>query len=396
MKLKRLMNERQTVFLIPEANQTGFISEICRLSRRAVKLGFAAFSPVLLTTSERTKDEWTYRVFHYQLDAAVPRINGWTFVATIDHSNEGGNLIRFVPNTGIDLPTSYRAASPICEHCNVNRFRRDTFVLHCAETGVFKQVGRTCLKDFFGHDPMAVAKYAEILSYANECGGAMEEFDFATGRNHIFLRDYLAHVATMIRENGWISRKKANEEGCASTADLALTNMLSRGSRHYVEVTAEDRAIVEQAIEWGSNLSNKHNLSDYEHNVVVVVGSSVVSLKSIGIAASVIGVYLMNRDREAQREAAAAAGGASEFYGIVGERIRNASVTVTGAFPINTSMGVLYIYTFAMGAAVLKWFTSDKNMNVGDTITISGTIKEHATYNGVKQTNLTNCRVKKS
>jgi hypothetical protein len=387
------MDEQKNVFFIPEANQSGFLSEIARLSRRAVKMGFAPFAPILFDDSERTTDKgWTYRVFHYTFEAKPPCIKGWIFSATIDHSNEAGNIIRRVLNTGVALPIRFRHAEPVCEHCGTRRYRRDTFVLYCPETDEFKQVGRSCLQDFFGHDPMAAARYAEILAAAGECGEAMEEFDFASGRNFINLRDFLANAAAMVREHGWISRKKATEEGTTGTADMAMSNMYSKGSRHYVSPTTDDRTIVEQAIEWGLNLSNKRNMTDYDHNVMVVVGSSVITPKTAGIAASVIGVYLMHRDRQAAEQAARAAGGASAYVGAVKERLRAMDATVTGAFPINVDMGVLYIYTFSVNGNVFKWFTAGRDdLTVGARIKLTGTVKKHEEYKGVKQTSLSRC-----
>ena len=120
------------LFLIPEANQSRFLAEIEKLSRRATKLGCQPFTATQVAVSTATNKEmgreWTYQIFHYKVDAVAPRVKGWTFVATIDHTMEAGNVIRKI-DSGAEIPERFRYAKSICEHCNVNRQRNDTFLL---------------------------------------------------------------------------------------------------------------------------------------------------------------------------------------------------------------------------------------------------------------------------
>ena len=127
-----------------------------------------------------------------------------------------------VPNCTVVLPEQYRhAKNTTCDHCNVNRYRRDTFVVHNDETKEFKQIGSTCLKDFFGHDPAKIAKMAELLGYAYECGKAGEHFVGGDLR-YIELQSYLEHTAAMVRKHGWISGGAAyKDERLISTRQRA-------------------------------------------------------------------------------------------------------------------------------------------------------------------------------
>lgn len=85
----------------------------------------------------------------------------------------------------------------------------------------------------------------------------------------------------------------------------------------------------------------------------------------------------------------------SEYIGEVKQRIRDLEVTLTDARDIDGYYGVSTIYTFANGDNVLVWITSSpKDIEVGDHLLLTGTVKEHKDYKGVKQTVLSRCIIK--
>ena len=89
----------------------------------------------------------------------------------------------------------------------------------------------------------------------------------------------------------------------------------------------------------------------------------------------------------------------SEFIGEVKQRLRDLHVMLTGCRTIETYYGISLVYTFKMGNNVLTWFCSgkgiDPDIEVGDAVLLTGTVKEHKEYNGVKQTYLNRCIVKR-
>lgn len=88
----------------------------------------------------------------------------------------------------------------------------------------------------------------------------------------------------------------------------------------------------------------------------------------------------------------------SEYIGEIKERLRNLEVVFIKARDIDSFYGITTLYTFKMGENILTWFSSGKGLpqdvEVGDTIILTGTVKDHKEYNGVKQTVLTRCVVK--
>lgn len=82
----------------------------------------------------------------------------------------------------------------------------------------------------------------------------------------------------------------------------------------------------------------------------------------------------------------------SKFVGEIGERI-TVDVTVTRAVPINNYYGNI-IFTFEdEDKNVYVWKTTPRPIEVGDFITLRGTIKAHNIFREVEQTVLTRCTI---
>ena len=88
-------------------------------------------------------------------------INDWEFIAELEHT-ENGNIITGV--AGVEVPERYYTSKPMCEHCNSKRFRKNTYIVRNKQTGEFKQVGKSCLKDFtHGMSAEAVTQYMSLF-----------------------------------------------------------------------------------------------------------------------------------------------------------------------------------------------------------------------------------------
>ena len=89
----------------------------------------------------------------------------------------------------------------------------------------------------------------------------------------------------------------------------------------------------------------------------------------------------------------------SEFIGEVKQRLRDLHVILTGCRTIETYYGISLVYTFKMDDNILTWFCSgkgiDPDIEVGEAVLLTGTVKDHKIYNGVKQTYLNRCVVKR-
>ncbi len=89
----------------------------------------------------------------------TPIVDGWVFVASVKHT-ENGNILR--SHSELAVPEIYRSTSSrLCEVCHTSRERSETYIIH--KDCEFKQVGSSCLKDFFKADIHAIAKFFDDM-----------------------------------------------------------------------------------------------------------------------------------------------------------------------------------------------------------------------------------------
>jgi hypothetical protein len=381
-------------FKIPEANYQKFEAAIAKFSKRAQKLCGESITPVPFSYEMVDAGNGEQiKVIEVLLDCIIPKINGWEFLARIDHANkELGNIIRTMPGKSVD--SHFQTVGPVCQHCNVNRFRRDTFVVQHEDTKEIKQVGSTCLKDFLGHDsPEKIAKLAELLGYAVESSRGFTNFT-GEDRRYINLEVYLAYVAQSIRERGYFySRTAARERGGEATADLAASFMNFEYKSHTKTPTEDDFALAASAIEWAQNVGDgEYNgvpMNDYMHNIKVIAASGCCEYRSLGFAASIVNGYLRERRANEGRTERPV----SNHIGSIDERLV-VVCTLHTVREIETQYGVSVLHQFVTDAGdVIKIFTNKKLGEAGAKVKLRGTVKKHDEYRGVKQTILNRPRV---
>ena len=141
------------IYTIPEENLESLQKKVKQINNKSLKL---VGTPITLTKVEENfiqneiTKEWN-KVIVVEINGEAPHYNGWEFVATLNHNYETGNIIK---SAGQEVPIEYRTTPIKCDHCGINRFRKDTYVVKNTETNEYKQVGSSCLKDFFnGRDP---------------------------------------------------------------------------------------------------------------------------------------------------------------------------------------------------------------------------------------------------
>lgn len=400
--------EGRPIFRVPEHNLPGLRERLEKLSRRCAKLGQPAITVREVGRSEhKITDERgrTLRVIplvHVTIEGPTPKLAGWTFLCTIDHAGEAGNILRTVP--GATVPLQYREAPPTCDHCKALRRRNDTFIVR-HDDGRVAQVGRQCLRDFLGHQsPEAVAAVAEFLALAGDYfegaeGG--EEGGCGSGSGRIPLDTFLAYVSRVIRADGWVSRTHAQEWGKSATADLALADLDDATNRRRSGLTVKaertpqpaDYARAAAAIAWSATLRERdpESLNDYEHNLKVVTSAASITYRSAGIAASLITTYERALGIAAERKAAAAV---SKHVGTIGKRETFAGLTCTKVLHLDTQYGALNINLFRDPAGnVLVWRTGSFDGRIGWTYDLKATVKAHGDYSGVAQTDLSRAAV---
>lgn len=86
----------------------------------------------------------------------------------------------------------------------------------------------------------------------------------------------------------------------------------------------------------------------------------------------------------------------SEFVGELKERLRDIEATVVRIKNFSSCYGTSTIYTFESNHNIFVWITSSCKYQIqsGDKVLLTGTVKDHKEYEGVKQTHLSRCILK--
>lgn len=103
------------------------------------------------------------------------------------------------------------------------------------------------------------------------------------------------------------------------------------------------------------------------------------------------GVLKMEKEIQIAVESLLYAAGDSEFVGKIGDRIE-VEVTIIKALKLENDFGGSVMHLMEdNNRNVFVWITSAKNWAEGSVKRVRGTVKDHRTYKGVKQTILTRC-----
>lgn len=332
-------------------------------------------------------------------------VNGWKFIASVKHT-EKGNIINRIGD--IEVPEKYYTTEPICEHCNSKRYRKDTYIVMNEETGEFKQVGKNCLNDFTnGLSAEAVTHYIslfdELIQGETPCGSNFERY-YKT-------ETILRYAAETIKHFGYIRTQDFGK----STADRSfdyycvdygggwMTEEVRKELKKEMEAvgfnpdSADTVQLVADAVAWVLSQDKDNN---YMHNLKTACSLEYVTRRNLGILVSLFPTY--NRELEYQAEKAEqerkraaerAKEANSQYIGKVGDRITVQVHSVVCLTSWKTEWGITRVYKIVdVNGNVYTWKTSsfiaeDKVKN------IKGTVKEHKEFRGIKQTELTRCKV---
>lgn len=203
----------------------------------------------------------------------------------------------------------------------------------------------------------------------------------------------------------------------AEKAELERQEKLNKSKENQEELLAKWGYDVENPLIWlvggGSTYEIKDQLKEMgckfnpafgwycNHSIDVPAGYGVVSINFYDVYVW----YPLSKKFELKDNAKEIADAAkvtlepeshSEYMGEVKERLRDLKATLTAVRNFDSFYGTSFIYIFTCGENVLVWITSScKDIEIGEEVLLTGTVKEHEIYKGVKQTKLSRCIIKK-
>lgn len=412
-----------TQFTIPADALADFYAKMKKLNKKAARLGCA---PVVATVvgdivvekrhtfktadGERTR---AYKIAAKVIELAgqAPKLEGFEFVARVertpDEKNPGQFLTLFhtVPGVDVKIDERFRAMDPsTCEHCCMRRVRRDTFVVLETATGKQSQVGRQCLADFTGiNSPEKFAAKAAYLSLYTDLENDGERMFGSHFEQTLDVEHALRLTSAYIETKGWVPRSAAPEGG--STAGLVAehfylqTKEKRQQSMSAMGSLAEEPRHVERAAQvtlWLRGDLKARARSDYELNLVSIGSQDHVHLRHVGLLCSAVSAWQRATDCEVKYRKRQSDLQASRHVGEVGKRLRDVEVVVFATKILEANeWGPRTMVKFLDKAGnLLTWFASgDREYQCGAAAKITGTVKRHSEYNGVRETQLSRCVV---
>lgn len=345
---------------------------------------------------ERVKNEWTGNysvilrpVIDIELIGHDIKYGNYTHVATLDHTTGDLPIIKTVPL--FTVPEHYEHAKPHCDHCNIARQRNRTFIFQ--DQNGFKQVGSSCLKEFFGIDPTATIDWFQSFYGFND-----EEYIGSDSAPYESNLTVLALALALVEKNGYTSTKQANERQMVATKDAVLLLLhpvkpINDECRAYISsmwLRAEElKSKAEELIGWGVTKFADES-GDYAHNMRIFLGAEYTKEHYFGYLVSVIGAY--NRDLDQLNKADV--GSDNDWLGLVGDKVTiNVIVNKVIVSEGNYGLSYINIMTQDITGNNVVWFGSNKVLNDGEKVTLKGSIKALNDRDGKKQTILTRCKI---
>jgi hypothetical protein len=378
------------------------------------------------------------QIFHnVRFTGGRPKLGGWEFAGTLEHDLETGlTILRTSEAFGRELPLKFRTAKPICEHCGLQRNRRDTYVVYNAEQDVYKQVGHQCVADFLGlQDVHRALDIAEIWYDLNDiCSGSDDDEREGWGGfkkdTAMSLMEFLSRAVATVRVFGFVSRtaQQAAREKLDSLPDDKASQMIvpettkvrvmnycfpeqkdlvykGRPTKLAEEIeqtkpTEADIARAGELIDWAQSF-DRDKCNDYQFNLLAATANEIMPFRRSGIVASLPAAWNKHQQILDERQKKAAQWKAEnaeriakcKHVGTVGERVRGLKLTVKRVIPLEKQFGVTYVTAMEdADGNQFTWFASGTELKVGDTYTCDATVKDHSEFKGIKQTVLTRCK----
>jgi hypothetical protein len=366
------------VFYIPASRMGELEKRIKRFERKSAKLRLKDPIRVEIVGDHyepETNDfgDPTGRHKHFKVikfSGKAPTVAGYTFVARVQHT-PAGNIVDKAPGAeDVKLPKTIWKAPPTCQHCKLERQRKETFVLRKDTTGKLIRVGRSCLADFLRTEDAAAA--VQLWSLIDSVRKLSEEPDEGEGGGGgAFVQDmmdWLSRVVRVIETYGWVSAGKAYEQNVPSTASEASWSTFPLRGKVTPEIrktyeayqpTKQSDEVAQKAIEWAKKIKPK---SDYERNIQVIANLDYVPPKSGALAASLIAAYMRAKEKEVEAKKARerAAQKVNEWFGQPGHQYFR-KLTLLRRIDIDGQWGMTYLHIFEDDEGrSFKWFASSR------------------------------------
>ena len=337
------------------------------------------------------KDKYGEFRTEIEVSGMVQNCGDYELIAVLNKISDTENIVNVVP--GKELPEKYRSTEFTCDHCNINRYRKQVIVVKSLTEEKYVQVGRQCVKDYFSREVEQVVRKFEYLFEAirrAENGGGCNN-------PYIGTRYFLAVCSGILRKCPFYP--SAHAFSTKQTAYELIVAPESKLSREFVkdsgyELSDKDFELVDKAMEW---IRNHPEDSDFFYNLKTIISKEDIQYKFTGYAAALINMYNKAIEKDIKHEVQEKTEKkVSEWVGSPKERTEvTAKCTFTKV--IEGYYGDKTIVKFITeDGNVLTWFASSvvEDFEEDNDYKIKFTVKKHDEFRDEKQTIIT--RVKEA
>jgi len=322
-------------------------------------------------------------------------MNGWSFLAVIEHFKDGNVILQKIYD--VDIPDHFRTSGSHCDHCETNRFRKNTYLIYNKEQDKIYQVGSTCINTYLGFDASLLVQHAAFITSLNE-GMSDKDIERIKYRGLLTadLLQFLKICYGIINTIGYVSGKMLRDNPfkyTTTTGCIAFNQNYSEWINNSgMALIKSDKAksVVESAIEWANNLDTTK--STYAHNVQVIIKSGYVTYKTANIMASLIPSYMKFVSTQDDTDLKKV----SNFVGQKGQRI-DVIMVLKNIVTFNSPYGISKMHSFTTEEGnIIIWFTNTVDLKEGVMYKGKVTVSKHNEFKGIKQTIVNRCKLEEA
>jgi len=381
------MDTKREILLDPALDLATTVSKAKRVGERATKKGLSGGYQISTETRMETNpvNNVVYEQTYLIVEGSPAKYNGWTFLARVEWINNQPIVSRSPYNLSEQVD-GQQLTEGNCDHCGIKRQRNSVIIVE-NEAGDRKQVGKSCAKDYLGHES-PVAWFAENTDEFSDFGG----YDGFGKAFHPLYGAMLA-AATIVRQRGYVYAGDPEQTSTKDLVRMYLGDMPSGAAgtlwkqlhRDFDE--EKDPAAAKAAFQFAENMQGT---TEYVQSVKAVLSVGIdghFDPKHMGLVVSLAWVY----EKDLIKKATTSIDIKNEEFGKVGDKI-TLTIQTLDSHAFETIYGISYINTFTADGYRFKWFTGSQSWESGETFEIKGTIKSHEEYNGQISTVLTRCK----
>ena len=362
--------------LIPIENVDNLRNKIAKLNRRAKRNKLPEMEVVLGATSEHFEHNRMYIKQEIEVTGAVPVIEGYKYLAKIQHTAVG-NLVKSMAEA-VDMKfTTYKSD---CAHCKTNRSRKETHIL--LKDGQEIQVGTECIKNYMTlmsvEYMLMVAELRALLDdEEKDCDYTMERY-----RPSVGVVEFLASCLESVEKYGW---EAASSGQGNSTSGRVMNHYFAKRDQYFTDYgVAPSSRNMAMADEYVKNIDEMPMNGIFDHNLKMSIKFGYVNhtnCRMVAVAAKMILKAKVEKKIKAEK--------VNEHVGTVGAKIEvelivKKKLGIEGMYGMST----LVIMEDKQGRE-FKTVSSGEfggKIGMGDEVKVKATVKKHDLYNGTKQT----------